>query len=86
MKFFFLAKKAPSKIADRVALLENLFQGRPPAPFSNNPGPLSTNKKPEKIVDSINLEHITFDRAILPQKKNKKSKTIAFVKRMSKEW
>ena len=54
-----------------------------PAPFPN------TIKNPceeGNLTESVVLDHVTYERARLPAKKNKKSKTVLFNKRVSKEW
>lgn len=40
----------------------------------------------EDNFQSVILDHLTMERADMPQKKNKKSKTVATHKRVSKEW
>jgi hypothetical protein len=69
--------------------LENLFQGRTPNPLFNAPNSNDFNKPQihnEDMCQSMILDHLTLERANMPQKKNKKSKTVASHKRLSKEW
>ena len=72
-----------------MANLENLFQGRAPNPLMNqtaNPFIKPQAHKNEDSCQSVILDHLTMERANMPQKKNKKSKTVVANKRVSKEW